>query len=47
VTLHRHPGSPASPMEQGLDEDVWELYDGSTDWTQAHDLSKGATRQAP
>ena len=23
-----------------LDEDVWELYDGSKDWTQARDLSK-------
>jgi hypothetical protein len=22
-----------------FDDDVWELYDGSTDWTQAHDLS--------
>jgi arylsulfatase A-like enzyme len=40
VTLHRHPVAPVSPMEQRLDDDVWELYDGSTDWTQAHDLSK-------
>nr|WP_260683834.1 arylsulfatase [Rhodococcus sp. KBS0724] len=23
-----------------LDDDVWELYDGSKDWTQAHDLAK-------
>ncbi len=23
-----------------FDADVWELYDGSTDWTQAHDLAK-------
>ena len=23
-----------------FDDDVWELYDGSTDWTQANDLSK-------
>ncbi len=23
-----------------FDDDVWELYDGSKDWTQAHDLSK-------
>ena len=22
-----------------LDDDVWELYDTSTDWTQAHDLA--------
>ena len=23
-----------------FDDDVWELYDGNTDWTQAKDLSK-------
>jgi len=23
-----------------FDDDVWELYDGNTDWTQAHDLAK-------
>jgi len=23
-----------------FDKDVWELYDGTTDWTQAHDLAK-------
>jgi len=23
-----------------FDDDVWELYDGSKDWTQAHDLAK-------
>ena len=23
-----------------FDDDVWELYDGSKDYTQAHDLSK-------
>jgi arylsulfatase A-like enzyme len=41
VTLHRHPElAPAPAMEQGFDDDVWELYDGATDWTQAHDLSK-------
>ena len=39
VTRHRTPwlvhgaGVP-------FDEDVWELYDGSSDWTQAHDLAK-------
>ena len=32
------------PWEQHVkgvpfDEDVWELYDGTTDWTQAHDLA--------
>jgi arylsulfatase len=41
VTLHRHPElSPAPPMEQGFDDDAWELYDGFKDWTQAHDLSR-------
>ena len=33
------------PWEQtgsgaALDDDVWELYDGTTDWTQAHDLAQ-------
>lgn len=23
-----------------FDDDIWELYDGSKDWTRAHDLSK-------
>ena len=23
-----------------FDDDVWELYDGGSDWTQANDLSK-------
>ena len=38
VTRHRTPwevhGSPGP-----LADDVWELYDGNTDWTQAHDLA--------
>ena len=29
-----------------LDDDVWELYDGTTDWTQAHDLAAEAARAA-
>ncbi len=39
VTKHRTPwmvtgaGTP-------FDEDVWELYDTNTDWTQAHDLAR-------
>ncbi len=39
VTKHRTPwemGEATIP----LDEDVWELYDTTTDWTQAHDLAK-------
>jgi arylsulfatase A-like enzyme len=38
VTRHRTPWlltAKAGP----LDEDVWELYDTNTDWTQAHDLA--------
>jgi arylsulfatase A-like enzyme len=27
-------------QKPAFDDDVWELYDGNTDWTQAHDLSK-------
>ena len=23
-----------------FDDDVWELYDGTADWSQAHDLAK-------
>ncbi|MFG2525842.1 arylsulfatase [Streptomyces sp. NPDC048527] len=40
VTKHKTPGVPV-PGEIGksFDDDVWELYDGSTDWSQAHDLS--------
>jgi arylsulfatase A-like enzyme len=40
VTKHKTPwilvGGPSIPF----DDDVWELYDGNKDWTQAHDLSK-------
>jgi len=39
VTKHRTPwdfyGKPPP-----FDDDVWELYDGSKDWTQSHDLAK-------
>ncbi|MBN9630863.1 MAG: arylsulfatase [Actinobacteria bacterium] len=41
VTLHRHPTFPGVDQKfHSFDEDVWELYDGSTDWSQARDLSK-------
>ncbi len=38
VTKHTTPWlqEPTIPF----DDDVWELYDGSKDWSQAHDLSK-------
>jgi len=38
VTRHSIPFS-MDPLP-AYDDDVWELYDGSKDWTQAHDLSK-------
>ena len=28
------------PTSAAFDEDVWELYDTNTDWTQAHDLAQ-------
>ena len=38
VTKHRTPWSSAALP--AFDDDVWELYDGSKDYSQAHDLSK-------
>jgi arylsulfatase A-like enzyme len=38
VTKHRTPWD-FGPVETPFDDDVWELYDGSVDWTQCHDLS--------
>ena len=40
VTKHRTPWTTAQIKTVPFDDDVWELYDTSTDWTQAHDLSK-------
>lgn len=39
VTKHRTPWLMAGEEMPAFDEDVWELYDGSKDWTQANDLS--------
>ena len=39
VTKHSTPWV-VTPTLPPFDKDVWELYDGSKDWTQAHDLSK-------
>jgi arylsulfatase len=36
VTRH---GIPWDPTDRPLGDDVWELYDGSTDWTQAHNVA--------
>jgi arylsulfatase A-like enzyme len=38
VTRHSTPWVMAPTP--AFDDDVWELYDGSKDWTQAHDLAK-------
>jgi len=38
VTAHNPPAADWAPRT--FDEDVWELYDTNTDWTQAHDLAK-------
>jgi arylsulfatase len=38
VTRHSTPWDPTTPLP-ALDDDVWELYDTTTDWTQAHDLA--------
>jgi arylsulfatase len=40
VTKHRTPWEMVGGNLLPFDDDVWELYDGSTDWSQAHDLSK-------
>jgi arylsulfatase len=39
VTKHRTPWLMVGQKMVTFDEDVWELYDGRTDWTQAHDLA--------
>ena len=39
VTRHSIPWELAVAKPTPLNEDVWELYDTNTDWTQAHDLA--------
>lgn len=39
ITKHSTPWTFVQQLLP-FDEDVWELYDGSKDWSQAHDLSK-------
>ncbi len=39
VTKHRTPWVMVGGDLPAFDDDVWELYDGSTDYSQAHDLS--------
>jgi arylsulfatase A-like enzyme len=40
VTKHRTPWVLGSAEVPAFDDDVWELYDGSEDWTQFEDLSE-------
>jgi len=40
VTKHRTPWMMGGEKMPAFDDDEWELYDGSQDWTQANDLSK-------
>ena len=40
VTKHRTPWQTTGDVGIAFDDDVWELYDGASDWTQANDLSK-------
>jgi arylsulfatase len=40
VTKHRTPWLVMSEKPPAFDDDVWELYDTTKDWTQAKDLSK-------
>jgi arylsulfatase A-like enzyme len=39
VTRHSTPWVATANLP-AFDDDVWELYDGDADWTQAHDLAK-------
>jgi arylsulfatase len=41
VTKHRTPWETGvDDKPPAFDDDVWELYDVTTDWTQAHDLAR-------
>jgi arylsulfatase A-like enzyme len=39
VTKHRTPWEMVQAKLRAFDDDIWELYDGSRDWSQAHDLA--------
>jgi arylsulfatase len=40
VTKHRTPWVMVGQKMVPFDEDLWELYDGSKDWSQAHNLAQ-------
>ena len=48
VTKHRTPWETGmDAVVPAFDDDVWELYDTNTDWSQAHDLAKSTPRSWP
>jgi len=40
ITKHRTPWQTTGDVGIAFDDDTWELYDGSSDWTQARDLAR-------
>ncbi len=40
VTKHRTPWAPMTQKVPAFDDDVWELYDTTKDWSQAKDVAK-------
>jgi arylsulfatase A-like enzyme len=40
VTKHRTPWTTGAIKTVPFDDDIWELYDTNTDWTQSRDLAK-------
>ena len=40
VTRHRTPWETGRVQLPAFDDDVWELYDTTTDWSQSKDLAK-------
>ena len=40
VTRHRTPWETGRVQLPAFDDDVWELYDTNTDWSQSKDLAK-------
>ncbi|MCE5290020.1 MAG: arylsulfatase [Nocardiaceae bacterium] len=40
LTRHRTPWKSGAEVLPAFDDDVWELYDTTTDWSQSHDLAK-------
>ena len=47
VTKHKTPWIMVGGVMPAFDDDVWELYDGNTDYSQAHDLAADNPRNWP